>query len=288
MDNILEVQGLSKQFKGFSLKDVSFNLPRGYIMGFIGPNGAGKTTTIKLLLNMLHRDKGDIRIFGLDNIQRETDIKERIGVVMDNPYYVEDWRLKDVEQALKPFYQKWSSQTFAALLQRFELDKQKKVKELSRGMKMKLMIAAALSHEAELLILDEPTSGLDAVVRDELMDILLEFVGDENRGVLFSTHITSDLERIADYITFIAAGRVVISDLKDNLMEHYFVVKGGLMTLDAEQKKHIIGYREHSVGFEGLVDMQYLPKLHKDILVEKSTLDDLVIHFNLEGKKHDA
>ncbi len=286
MANILDVQGLSKHFKGFSLNDVSFSLPRGYIMGFIGPNGAGKTTTIKLILNMLRRDAGAIKVFGMDNLKQETDIKQRIGVVMDQPFYVEDWRLSDVEQALKPFYQRWSSQTFAALLNRFELDKQKKVKELSRGMKMKLMIAAALSHEAELLILDEPTSGLDAVVRDELMDILLEFISDENKGVLFSTHITSDLEKIADYITFIAGGRVIASDLKDNLMEKYMVIKGGKGALTAEQKEKIIGLREHGTGFEGLVESQYQPLMPRDAVVEQCTLDELVVRFNLEGKRH--
>ena len=288
MDNILSVQGLSKHFKGFSLTDVSFSLPKGYIMGFIGPNGAGKTTTIKLMLNMLRRDAGSVSMLGMDSVARETDIKQRLGVVMDQAFYVGEWRLTDVEKALNPFYTKWSGDTYANLLKRFDLDKAKKVKDLSRGMKMKLMIAAALSHQAELLILDEPTSGLDAVVRDELMDILLDFISDENKGVLFSTHITADLEKIADYITFISGGRVLMSDLKDDLMEKYLDVRGGLGTLNAEQRDALIGYKEHCVGFEGMVEKEKLALLPKDVVVQPCTLDELVIRFNLEGKKHDA
>lgn len=283
MDNILEVRGLDKRFKGFSIENVSFNLPKGYIMGFIGPNGAGKTTTIKLILNMLKKDSGLIKIFGYDNVSDEQIIKERIGVVMDTPFYVEDWTLSSVGKALAPFYQKWNNSKYNEMLSGFNLDPKKKVKQLSRGMKMKLMIAAALSHDADLLILDEPTSGLDAVARDELMDILSEFIADENKAILFSTHITTDLEKVADYITFINNGRILYSDSKDNLMEKYKIVRGGLGVLTAGQKQSIIGYREHSVGFDGLVETSNLITLPKTVIAERSNLDELVVRFNMAG-----
>ncbi len=206
MNNILEVRGLRKSYKEFALKNVSFAVPEGYIMGFVGPNGAGKTTTIKSILNMVSYESGEIKALGMDAKADAMTINERIGVVMDTPFYVSEWRVRDVEKALAPFYQGWSANKFASMLKRFGLDPMKRVKELSRGMKLKLMLAAAFSHDARLLILDEPTSGLDPVARDELADILREFMLDETKGVLFSTHITSDLDKLADYITFIRDG----------------------------------------------------------------------------------
>lgn len=285
MDNILEIKNLSKGFRDFSIKNISFSLPRGYIMGFIGPNGAGKTTTIKLILNMLAKDSGTIKVFGKDSVSHEQEVKERIGVVMDNPFYVEDWTLLAVEKALSPFYQKWDSKKYSAMLSRFSLDSKKKVKELSRGMKMKLMIAAALSHDADLLLLDEPTSGLDAVARNELMDILSAFIADESKAVLFSTHITSDLEKIADYVTFINHGKILYSDTKDSLMEKYLMIKGGLGVLTPALKKEIIGYREHGVGFDGLIDSSALRFLPKSVLTEQCNLDEIVVRFNSMGEK---
>lgn len=285
MNNILEIQNLSKNFEKFSLNNISFNLPRGFIMGFIGQNGAGKTTTIKLILNMLTADNGSIKVFGKDNIISEKEIKEKIGVVMDFPFYVDEWTLLDIEHALSPFYIKWSTKIYRDMLKNFFLDPRKKVKELSRGMKMKLMIAVALSHDADLLILDEPTSGLDAVARNELMEILTTFISDENKGILFSTHITSDLEKIADYITFINDGNIIYSDTKDSLLEQYLIIKGGLNTLSFEQKKQIIGYREHGVGFDGLIDKSLVNQLPKTIITEPSNLDEIVLRFNLRREK---
>jgi ABC-2 type transport system ATP-binding protein len=285
MENVLQLDSVNKRFKDFALDGVAFALPKGFIMGFVGQNGAGKTTTIKLILNMLKRDGGEIRVFGEDNIKRETAIKEKIGVVMDSPFYVDGWTVAQTGRALKPFYSHWDDAKYKKLLAGFSLSEKKKVKDLSRGMKMKLMIACALSHNAELLILDEPTSGLDAVARDELMDILKSFISDENKSVLFSTHITSDLEKIADYITFINSGKILYSGTKDDLMEKYTVVKGGLGILSAEQKKLITGYREHNVGFDGIVEAVKVKELPKEIITESCSLDDLVIRFNIGGGK---
>ncbi len=287
MNNILELNGVSKTFAKFALKDVSFALPEGFIMGFIGRNGAGKTTTIKLILNMLKKDSGIIRVFGKDHAQSEQEIKQRIGVVMDQPFYVEEWTPADLEKALLPFYAQWDPAKYSAQLEEFELDRQKKIKAFSRGMKLKLMIAAALSHQADLLILDEPTSGLDAVARNELMEILQTFISDENKGILFSTHVTSDLEKIADYITFIQDGRIVYSDIKDNLLEKYSLVKGPLGILSPAQKKLIIGYQERSVGFEGLLDRADLREMPASILAEPGNLDEIVLRFNLGKRTHE-
>lgn len=287
MNKVLEVRNLNKNYDTFSLKDVSFEIPKGYIMGFIGPNGAGKTTTIKCILDMINYQSGDIRIFGHDSKDKEAYINERIGVVLDAPLYVEDWTMSDVEAALSPFYHRWDNIKYYSLLKDFGIEKKKKLKELSRGMKVKLMVAAALSHEAELLILDEPTSGLDPVAREELCDLLLDFVAEENRSILFSTHITSDLEKIADYITFILGGRVVFTGLKEDLIEKYVLVKGGQNEISDNQRNLIIGLREHGTGFEGIAEAGNINKLPKTLLFEPVSLDEIIIYMNREAKSNE-
>jgi ABC-2 type transport system ATP-binding protein len=202
---------------------------------------------------------------------------------MDSPFFVEDWTLIDVRKAMKPFYKKWSDEKYDRLLAEFSLIPTKKVKELSRGMRMKLTIACALSHDADLLILDEPTSGLDAVARDELMEILQSFTSDENKAILFSTHITADLEKIADYVTFINGGRILHSDTKDNLLNKYVVVKGGLNILNDAQRGLVIGYRESKVNFEGIAPKENLKEFPKEIITEPCNLDEIVVRFNLQG-----
>jgi len=285
MENILEIKNLKKKFGQFGVEDVSFSLPRGYIMGFVGKNGAGKTTTIKSILNMLKRDDGEIKIFGQDNIAHEAQIKTKIGAVMDSPFFEENWTLIQTGKALKPFYPDWDDNRFNQMLHKFGLAPTKKIKELSRGMKMKIMIACALAHDPDFLILDEPTSGLDAVARDELMDELKAFITNENKAVLFSTHITADLEKIADYITFIDDGRIMHSDTKDNLMEKYVMVKGGLGILNGEQKKLFIGYQECKVNFDGMVLRDNLGLLPNNLVIEPVSMDDLVVRFNKGGNK---
>lgn len=280
MNNALEVYGLNKRYNTFSLKNVSFKIPKGYIMGFIGPNGAGKTTTIKSILNMINYESGEIKLFGLNSKENFSLINEQIGIVMDSPLYVEDWSMTDIEKAVSPFYRYWDSNKYTQMLKKFDIDKKKKVKELSRGMKVKLMIAVALSHEAKLLILDEPTSGLDPVARDELCEILSDFVSDDNRSILFSTHITADLEKIADYITFILNGHIIFSGSKENLLEKYVSVKGGLGEINSEQKKLIIGLREYNNGFEGIAESESISRLPNDLLIEPVTLDEIIIYMN--------
>ncbi|MCL2030664.1 MAG: ABC transporter ATP-binding protein [Oscillospiraceae bacterium] len=277
MNNALEVRGLCKSYGDFSL-EVSFQVPRGYITGFIGPNGAGKTTTLKSILNIVRYPAGEIRLLGRDS--RDIRVNGQVGVVMDSPMYLDDWRLSDVERAISPFYGSWDRRAFADYLKRFGLDPKKKVKELSRGMKVKLQMAAALSHDAAFLLLDEPTSGLDPVARDEICALLREFVSDDRKSVLFSTHITSDLEKTADYITFLLNGRVVFTGAKDALLEKYVRVAGGLSDINEEQKKLVTGYREHGTGFEGMVEAASAGKLPKTVLTEAISLDELIIFMN--------
>jgi ABC-2 type transport system ATP-binding protein len=283
MSNILEVRGLRKKYEAFTLNDVSFALPSGSIMGFIGPNGAGKTTTIKLILGAEQCDSGRVSLFGREDGPSQN---EKIGIVLDAPPYVEEWRILDIEKAVSPFYKHWDRGAFWSYLKRFDLNPKKKVKELSRGMKVKLQIAVALSHDAELLMLDEPTSGLDPVGRDEICDLVREFVSDESKGVLFSTHVTSDLEKIADHITFILNGKIAFTGTKDALLEKYARVAGGLGDLDEEQRKLVIGYRQHGTGFEGMIEITDKDRLPKNLLIEGITLDEIIIFMNKGAKSN--
>ncbi|SFQ36074.1 ABC transporter ATP-binding protein [Caldicoprobacter faecalis] len=281
MAPILEVKGLKKEFKGFALKNISFTLERGYIMGFIGPNGAGKSTTIKLIMNLLKKDGGEIKVFGLDNIKHEKEIKNRIGFVFDENYFYEELTVAEMKRVIAPLYKNWDDGAFNRYLKEFSLPPDKKIKELSKGMKMKFSLAVALSHNAELLIMDEPTSGLDPIIRSELLDILTSVIQDENKGVFFSTHITSDLDKIADYITFINDGRIIFSCPKDDIFEKYALVRGPKEILNTSIRQHFIGIKENRFGFEGLVkDKHQLNKMFKDgIVIDKPSLDDIMLYF---------
>lgn len=283
MNNVLEINNITKDYKKFKIDNISFNLPKGYIMGFIGANGAGKTTTIKLILNMIKRDSGEIKVFGLDNIREEERIKEQIGVVFDECYYLEDWTINDVEKAVSMFYKNWNSSIYEKYLKEFNLARDKKVKDLSRGMRMKLMIAVAFSHEAKLLILDEPTSGLDPVARDEFLDILRDYIEDEEKSVIFSSHITSDIEKIADYITYINNGKIIFTGEKDEFLEKYCIIKGGKEDITESQKKEIIGLRIHSTGFEGIIELKKAVGFSSKVIIEKASLDEIMIYMNKEA-----
>jgi len=287
MNNALEVNKLCKDYGDFSLNNISFSLPAGYIMGFVGQNGSGKTTTIRLILNMTARNDGNIRIFGMDNILEEQKIKQGIAVVLDDISFVENWKVYEVEKAVKGFYNNWDSTLFHQYLNSFNLPINKKVKDLSRGMKMKLMLAVAMSHDAKLLILDEPTSGLDPIARDELLEILSEYISDGQRSVLFSTHITSDLEKIADYITLIDNGNIFYTGTKDDLLESFYVIKGGLDELTNHLQEKIIGVTTHKTGFTGLVPASEVKKLSKSIIIEISTIDEILVYISKEDKKHE-
>jgi len=280
MKNILEISGLRKEYKNFTLNDISFNLPRGYIMGLIGPNGAGKTTIIKLIMNLIRKNNGQITIFGKDHIRDEVDIKSRIGFVYDNHPFYEDVSLKNIARAISYCYKSWDNEIFTNLLQKFSLPADKKFGKLSRGMKMKFSLALAFSHHADLIIMDEPTSGLDPVFRRELLDLLADIIQDEQKSVLFSTHITSDLEKIADYITFIHQGNIVFSCEKDELTENWAVVKGGTELLSEEHRPLLTAIRKTEFGIHALTqNKQMLQKTSlKDIVIERASLEDIMFY----------
>jgi ABC-2 type transport system ATP-binding protein len=277
---ILEINNLAKHYSGFSLNNISFSLERGYIMGLIGPNGAGKSTTIKLIMNLIKKNDGDIKVFGLDHITHEQEIKERIGFVYDENHYFDELTILETKRFIAPFYKKWDNETFMRNITSFKLPTNKKIKELSKGMKMKFSLSIALSHQAELLIMDEPTSGLDPLVRNELLDILMTLMQDEDKAVLFSTHITSDLDKIADYITFINHGDVILSLPKDDLLDQYGVVKGDKQQLKTIQK-YIIGSKENQFGFEALVNnKQKVREICNDrVIIEKPDLEDIMLFY---------
>ena len=283
-DYALVVRNISKRFSGFHLDDISFSLPKGYIMGLVGTNGAGKTTTLKLILNMIERNRGDISVFGLDAIKNERHIKQKIAVVFDTNIFVDEWTINETERAISPFYDEWNHKTFMEMLQKFQLSPKMNVGKLSRGMQMRLMLACAFSHNAQLLILDEPTSGLDPLARDELMEMLQDFIKDGKRSVLFSTHITSDLQKVADYITFLEHGKLMFTGSMEELLEKYVLIKGAPDELHADLAKHIVGLRQTNMGFEGLISSA-LAKQYKGYVFDKPTIDDIVIFISKDGGK---
>ena len=285
MENILEINGLCKAYDDFSLKNVSFSLPKGYIMGFVGQNGSGKTTTIRSMLNMAKVDSGKISIFGLDSVTDSIAIKERLGVVFDSLYLAEHLNARQIEKQLKPFYKDWDTDEFFRRIKEFGLPDNRKVGDFSKGMKMKLMVAVALSHKAEFLILDEPTSGLDPVARDELLDILAEYIEDENRGVLFSTHITADVERIADYVTILHNGKVWYTGTKDDLTERYAVLKGSEEDIPPAVKERLIGFHNYRNGFEALIETDDLAGLPDSLEYEKASIDEILVYIAKEDKR---
>lgn len=286
MTNYLEVKNLSKSFDHFQLRNITFSLPKGYIMGLIGPNGSGKTTTIKLILNMLERSSGEIKIMGLDNIADEQKAKAELGVVFDTNYFSDDWKVTEVEKSISVFYPNWNSERFAEMLRKFHIVPAKKVRELSKGMQMKLMLACAFSYDAKLLILDEPTSGLDPVSRDELLQILSEYIEDGEHSVLFSTHITGDLERAADYITYISYGELFFSGIKDEFVDMFRIIKGGRNELSADLQAKAIGVRTFPTGFEALVkteDIGAFPALD----IEPAAIDEIVVFTSRKGEDYE-
>lgn len=281
MENILEVRNLNKTFPDFTLNNISFALPKGFITGFIGPNGSGKTTTIKLIMNLLKKDSGEITVFGLDHIRHEKEIKNRIGFVYDENHFYEELTVEEMKRIIASRYIKWDEKQFKSYIKEFGLPLNRKIKELSRGMKVKFSLAIALSHHADLLIMDEPTSGLDPVVRSEILDILYNVIQDENKGVFFSTHITSDLDRIADYIIMIYQGEILFNKSKDELVEEHSIIKGPLCLLDTNLRSSLIGIRRSKYGFEALTkDREAANAFVKaGAVAEKPVLEDIMLFY---------
>jgi ABC-2 type transport system ATP-binding protein len=286
-DHALEIRGLCKAWPGFALREVSLSLPRGYVMGLVGPNGAGKTTIIKLVMNLVSRTAGEIRVFGLDSRTHEVEVKSRIGFACDEPAFPHDATARDVGRALGPFYPSWSEERFRALLGEFGVPPGKVFRKLSTGMQMKLSLALALSHDAELLLLDEPTAGLDLGFRRELLGHLSGVLQDERKSVLFSTHVTSDLERIADYVTLIREGEVVFSLPQDELRDRWGIVKGDGTLLERLSGLNVRGARRVAGAVEALVADAAAARARcgPEVVIDRPSLDDVMV-FLTRGDRH--
>ncbi len=282
MENILEVKNLVKKFPGFTLDNINLDLPQGVIMGFIGENGAGKSTTIKLILDVLFKDRGQIRIFGQENTSLERSLKEQIGVVFDESNLPENLTIGEVEKIMTNLYKTWNSQAFSEHVTKFDLPMKKAIKDFSRGMKMKLSIAVALSHNPRLLILDEATSGLDPIMRDELLDVFLEFIQDESHSIFISSQIISDLEKVCDFIAFIHQGKMVFVESKEALREKYGILKCSPAELEGIKPGTIIGMRKNSFGVEALVYKDCAPD---GMLIDKASIEDIMLYYTKEGLK---
>lgn len=286
MKNAIEVNKLIKKYDSkFQLGEINLCIPSGVIVGLIGENGAGKTTLIKSILNILHIDNGSIKIFEKDYLKEDTSIKEDIGVVLDDMFFPEILYVKDVDCIMKDVYKNWDSKQYSEYLKEFGINPNKQIKTLSKGMRKKLEIASALAHHPKLLILDEPTSGLDPVVRNEVLDIFLKFISDDKHTILLSTHITSDLEHIADNIVFIDKGKLVLEDTRDEIMDNYGILKCDIDYFKNVEKEDIISYKKNKYDYSILVkNRDKISKKYKKCIIDKVTLEDLMV-LMIKGEK---
>lgn len=276
--NALEIKNISKTYKNFKLDDISFVLPCGHIMGLIGENGAGKSTIINCILDIIEKDSGSISVLGQKNDKNNVSLKENIGVVLDASDVYDNYTVKQVENIMKDVFKQWNHEVYDYYIQKFALPLNKMIKDFSRGMKMKMAITIALSHQPKILILDEATSGLDPIMRDEILDVFMEFVQDENHAILLSSHISSDLEKIADYITFIHEGKLILSTSKDELIYEYGLMKCRNDEFDMIDKEDIIRYRIKTYEVEILVkDREKMAKKYPNCIVDPTKLDDIMM-----------
>ena len=281
MKNAIEIMNLQKKYPNFSLNNVTFNVPCGCIVGFVGENGAGKTTTIKSILNAINIDSGSISIYGQPH-NSAPSAREDIGFVFDECYFHETFTIPQVGKILKGVYKNWDDAYFNQLLQTFGLSsltgKKDIIKNFSRGMKMKLSLAAALAHHPKLLVLDEATSGLDPIIRDEILDMMLDFIQDENKSILFSSHITSDLEKAADYLVFIHNGSVILSDEKDTILSNYGILHCTKDVFSSIPSEAIVGYKHSTFGVDVLVNDRNAFTRQEDILIDKASIEDIMLY----------
>jgi ABC-2 type transport system ATP-binding protein len=278
MGNILEVSGFCKSYKNFSLKDVNFVLPDGCITGFIGINGAGKTTTIRAILGLTQIDAGSIKIFGKELKSAERDIKSRIGVVLDEGCFYDELTMAEMKGIIAPSYPQWSDKAYAGYMDRFSLNPKQKISTLSKGMRMKFSLTLALSHEADLLIMDEPTSGLDPLVRSELLEIMADYMKQGGRGVFFSTHITSDLEKVADMLILIHGGGILFQHEKDFLIDNFRQIKGDVNALTAEVQELFLSIHKTDYGFTGITAKPAeVQQAIAGVLVERPFIEEIML-----------
>ena len=286
MENIIDIKNLKKKYDDkFELGKIDISIPKGVIVGLIGENGAGKTTLIKSMLNIIKIDSGEIKIFGKDYKKEEKEIKEDIGVVLDNMFFPELLNAKDINNAMKDVYKNWDSELYFSYLKEFDLPDNKPLKSMSKGMRKKLEIVAAISHKPKLLILDEPTSGLDPVVRSEVLEIFQKFIEDEEHSILLSTHITSDLEHIADEIIFMDKGKKVLQKSRDEIIDNYGILKCDIDYFSNIDKKDIIAYKKTKYNYEILIkNKEQAGKKYNECVIDKITFEDLMLLI-IKGEK---
>ena len=285
MKNAIEIKNIEKKYKkGFKLEKTNIQIQSGTITGLIGENGAGKTTLLKIILGIIKQDSGEIKIFNQNLKTHENKIKEDIGVVLDNAFFPETLNAKNINSIMKNIFKNWDEKLFFGHLEKLELPKNTPIKKLSKGMQKKLEIIVALSHHPKLLILDEPTSGLDPIIRKEILNLLLKFIKDENHTILISTHITTDLEQIADKIILIDKGTKILDEEKDNIMETYKILKCDLDYFDKIDKKDIIKYRKNKYNYEILINQEKTKHKYKNCIIEKITLENLMLML-IKGEK---
>lgn len=285
-ENAIEIKNLTKRYDGFTLDNISFSVPKGSIMGFIGQNGAGKSTTINTILNIIKADSGEIRVFGKDTRTADVQIKQDIAAVFDELPFHEQLNAKALDKILRRVFKRWNSEVFFGYLERFQLPVKKKFGQFSKGMKMKLQIAAALSHDAKLLIMDEATTGLDPVVRNEILDIFLEFLQNEEHSILMSSHITSDLEKIADSVTFIDKGRLLLTGYKDDILESHGVIKCSKEDYENIGEGDIISARISDFGVEAMVsDKKAVSRKYSGLVIDPTTLEEIMLFYVNRDKK---
>lgn len=284
-ENAIEISGVTKRYEGFTLDNVSFNVPKGSIMGFIGQNGAGKTTTIYSMLNITNIDEGEIRLLGLDHIKNEHEIKSRLAVVFDELPFQDMFNASDMARIFEGLYTEWDNAAYRNYLERFKLPVKKKIGEYSKGMKMKLQIACALSHNAELLVMDEATTGLDPVVRDEILHIFMEYLRDGECSILMSSHITADLEKIADSVTFINKGKILLSDYKDIVLEKHGILKCSKDEIGNIDKSDVVSVRLNEFGAEVMLcDRETVSYKYQGAVVDPASLDDVMLYYVHKGE----
>lgn len=286
--NALELNGVSKHFKNFSLQSISFTLPKGYIMGYVGQNGAGKTTSINLITGLYKPDEGTIRTGGMSMQENPVEIKRIIGYIGDESYYYPEFRVGDVRAVMKGFYPDFDTGKFERYVKKWKLPLNTKIGDFSRGMKVKLMFAGVMSRETEILLLDEATSGLDPFTREEILEMMQRYIEDGEHSVLFSTHIMEDLEKIADYIFFIEGGKKVFCETREDLMDSYVMVKGGRESADEVRRKGLIGFTDSEVGFHGILPVEQAVGLSKEILIERASVNDIVVAYQKDANRKNS
>lgn len=279
--NAVEIRNLSKNLDGFNLNIENIDIPKGFITGFIGPNGSVKTTTIKLIMNMLNKDNGSIRIFGKELEKDDISTKEKIGYVGDISGYMREAKLKDIKKSIALFYKTWDEDLYKQYLNKFSLNENKVYKELSKGQQKKFELIITLSHHPSLIIMDEPTANLDPIVRNEFIEVLQEHIEKENATVFYSTHITSDLDKVGDYLVFIYNGKIILSGEKDNILENHRIIRGNNNLLDNDTKKVFVSYKENSFGFDGLTSnyKNAYEVFGEEVVYDKANLEDILMYY---------